>query len=350
MFVFSAQQAAEMNEIVKEKPPDPISNAKRARAQEELDENVLRNSDDSFKSKLVGTMNPGSWSGFGTGHSKDVYKEGEEQQNKATVVPDTGEESVNGNDPFGPWMQVSYGRNGRNNGGVKNFGKKSGHVGNSSGVGSVSKVNASNRINEIRKIDVVKNGPSKSGVNNGAKIQGNGKVGGSRFEILNEVLEENVDVTKEQFHVYKQKIPDAGKVLSDISNRGKTTNEQLSSHANKFLVVNQDRFNKPFKVNGKREGSGSIGKGYKGGKQSGKVVVSQQEGMEDVLEDSDVLKALHQDMLDSGLSNKDAGESSMETIGDSEPAVCVERVDVPNASNFDEVASKLKEAMEIAME
>ncbi|TXG64863.1 hypothetical protein EZV62_011857 [Acer yangbiense] len=181
-------------------------------------------------------------------------------------------------------------------------------------------MNAINRTNEIGKIDVVKNGPSKSGVNNGAKIQGNGKVGGSRFEILNEVLEENVDVTKEQFRVCKQKTPDAGKVLSDISNRGKTTNEQLSSHSKKFLVVNKDRFNKPFKVNGKGEGSSSIGKGYRGGKQSGKVVVSQQEGMEDELEDSDVLKALHQEMLDSGLTDKDAGESSMETIGDSGPA------------------------------
>ncbi|KAK1560409.1 hypothetical protein Q3G72_026377 [Acer saccharum] len=155
-------------------------------------------------------------------------------------------------------------------------------------------MNTINRTDEVGKIDVVKKGLSKSGVNNSGRSnssvnQGSRKMGGSRF-------------------------------------------------------------NKPFKEIVKGESLGSIGKVYRVGKQSGKLDDNQQEKMEDDLEDSDVLKALHQEMLDSVLIDKDTRESSMETVGDSGPIVCIEHVDVPSASNFDEVASKLKEAMEVAME
>ena len=39
----------------------------------------------------------------------------------------------------------------------------------------------------------------------------------------------------------------------------------------------------------------------------------------------------------------------MEAVGVSDPAVYVKQVDVPGTSNFDEAASKLKKAMEVAM-
>ncbi|KAK0582152.1 hypothetical protein LWI29_022098 [Acer saccharum] len=173
-------------------------------------------------------------------------------------------------------MQVSYGRNGRNNAGTKNFGKRSGNVDNSGGVGHVPKMNAINRIDEVGKIDIVKKGS------------------------------------------------DSVKVLSDISNRGKASNEQWSNHPKKLLEVNKGRFNKPFKEIVKGEILGSIGKVYRVGKQSKKLDDNQQKRMEDDLTDSDVLKALHQEMLDSVLTDKDIGESSIETVGDSGLVVCIE--------------------------
>ncbi|KAK1564648.1 hypothetical protein Q3G72_008056 [Acer saccharum] len=177
MFVFSAQQEAKMNEVMKEKPLDPKYNAKTARAQEDLDDSMLRKS----------------------GHSKEVCKEGKEEQKKATEVPDNGEEvTAAGKDSFGTWMQVSYGKNGRNNAGGKFFGRRNGNVTNSGGIGSSPKNNVVNRTVEVKKtIDVVKNVSGKDVVESSKRPrtvvnQRSRKMGGSRFEILSEDLEENV--------------------------------------------------------------------------------------------------------------------------------------------------------------
>ena len=132
-----------------------------------------------------------------------------------------------------------------------------------------------------------------SGRPNNVVNHGNRKMGGSRFEILSEELEENVGTTKGQSRVYKQKQTVSSKVLSDISNRGKTSNYQRSSQPKKVLEVNKGRFNKPFKEIAKGEGCGSDGKNHKIGKQLGKPDDNHQEWMEDELEDSDILKALH---------------------------------------------------------
>ncbi|KAK3218559.1 hypothetical protein Dsin_012529 [Dipteronia sinensis] len=69
--------------------------------------------------------------------------------------------------------------------------------------------------------------------------------------------------------------------------------------------------------------------------------------IEEELENSEDQKALHQEMMDSTLLENDAREGTMDTnvitaSGD------IEQVDIPRASNFKEVASKLKEAMEVA--
>ncbi|KAK1560771.1 hypothetical protein Q3G72_030740 [Acer saccharum] len=184
MFVFLAQQEAKMNEVMKEKPHDPNFNTKRARAHEDLDDNMVRKSGDSFKSKLLGS-------------------------------------------------------------GPKN--------------------NVANRTVEVEKaIAAVKNALGK-------------KVDGSS--------------------------------------------------------------NRP-----------SVGKVHKMGKQQWKLVDNHQASMDDELEDSEVLKALHQDMLNSCTIDKVTGEGSMYGVCDNVLDNCIEQVDVPSASNFDEVASKLKDAMEVAME
>ncbi|KAK2664186.1 hypothetical protein Ddye_002760 [Dipteronia dyeriana] len=68
------------------------------------------------------------------GHSKEVCKDRDMEQNKAANMPDIGKvTNATGNGSYGPWMQVSYGRNVRNNVGTKNVARKSGNVGNSGG-------------------------------------------------------------------------------------------------------------------------------------------------------------------------------------------------------------------------
>ncbi|KAK4834520.1 hypothetical protein QYF36_024138 [Acer negundo] len=227
-----------MNEVLKEKPPDPIFNAKRARAQEDLDYSMLRKSGDGFKSKLVGSTSPGS----------------------------------------------------------------------------VLKNNTVNKTIEVNKtIAYVKNSSGKEFVES---------------------------INRPRLLLIKGKKPDSSKVLSDISNRGKSSNVQWNNHPKKFLEENRSRLNKPFEEIANKEGLGSVGKVHRMGKQPEKLVVKHQARMEDELEDSEVLKALHQDMMNSGLTGNDTGEGSMDAVGDSVLDDCIEHVDVLGASNFDEVVSK----------
>ncbi|KAK1556228.1 hypothetical protein Q3G72_000930 [Acer saccharum] len=342
MFVFSAQQEAKVNEVMKEKPPDPFFNAKRARAQEDLDDNLLRKSSDSFKSKLLG-------------HSKEACKEGVEEQIKVAEVPENGDEvSAAGKESFGPWMQVSYGKNGRNTAGGKNFGRKYGNVGNSGGFGAASRSNDVSKTVVMDKTDVAKNSAGKVAVGNSIRprlglYQGNRKIGGSRFEILSEDLEENVGTNNYNSRSPKHNKPVPNKILSDISNRGKISGGQSINHSKKVLEVNKSRGNKSFKEVYKEVGFGVSGKVHNKGSHSGKLVVNHQVGMEEELEDSDVLQALHQDMLNSEVVVKGTEESNMIAVGESILEDGLEQVDVPGATNFDEVAFKLKEAMEIAI-
>ncbi|KAK0580564.1 hypothetical protein LWI29_003530 [Acer saccharum] len=132
--------------------------------------------------------------------------------------------------------------------------------------------------------------------------------------------------------------------------RGKSSNVQWNKHPKKVLEVNRSSFNKPFEESATKKCLDSVGKVHKMGKQQWKLVDNHQASMDDELEDSEVLKALHQDMLNSGTIDKVTGEGSMYGVCDNVLDNCIEQVDVPGASNFDEVASKLKEAMEVAME
>ncbi|KAK4849412.1 hypothetical protein QYF36_024464 [Acer negundo] len=144
--------------MMKDKPPDTISTAKRARAQEDAEKSYLRNAAGvSFKSKLLGSTNPSN-------------------------------------------------RNERNNIGTINFGRKSGGVGNSGGVNYGSKVNNRPHVKVERAAIIQKETGSRVMDNNGKKggrsnnpvNHGNKKVGGSRFEILREEMDENIGAKKEQ--------------------------------------------------------------------------------------------------------------------------------------------------------
>ncbi|KAK0593678.1 hypothetical protein LWI29_014776 [Acer saccharum] len=203
-------------------------------------------------------------------------------------------------------------------------------------------------------LDVAKNSAGKVAVGNSIRprlglYQGNRKIGGSRFEILSEDLEENVGTNNYISRSPKHNKPVPNKILSDISNRGKISGGQSINHSKKVLEVNKSRGNKSFKEVYKEVGFGVSGKVHNKGSHSGKLVVNHQVGMEEELEDSDVLQALHQDMLNSEVVVKGTEESNMIAVGESILEDGLEQVDVPGATNFDEVASKLKEAMEIAM-
>ncbi|KAK0591926.1 hypothetical protein LWI29_010382 [Acer saccharum] len=282
------------------------------------------------------------------GHSKELCKEGKVEQDKTDDMPeDGGEVNMVANESYGPWMQVSYGRNGRNNVGNRNFDRRNGSAGNSGGGKSGPKVNNRKPVETVRAVVGQKETGSRVLDNNGKNggrfdnsvNHGSKKIGGSRFEILREEMEETRGVEKEQPRTFKQKKAGSIKVLSEISNKERTNRVQCSSQSNKYLEVNKSGFYKPFKENVSKGGlSNNVNKG------------KQQDMIDEVIEDSEVLQALHQDMMNSARTDGASGDGSMNNNVDNSVGVCVEQVDIPGASNFDEVASKLREAMKVAME
>ncbi|KAK4833994.1 hypothetical protein QYF36_014638 [Acer negundo] len=142
------------------------------------------------------------------GHNKEVCRDGVVSQPEILEPTDYGIDS-NGikSDSFGPWIQVSYGRNGRNNLGVQYASKRSGNMGN------VGKNIISDRKNSPHKHGVGNSGKLSSietGINLSVKetmnvlptdLKGrnnNTNMGGSRFAILSEELDEVVTVNRSQ--------------------------------------------------------------------------------------------------------------------------------------------------------
>ncbi|KAK2636452.1 hypothetical protein Ddye_031244 [Dipteronia dyeriana] len=125
------------------------------------------------------------------GHSKDLCKEGMGEHSENVDIPSDGGE---GNDarcePFGPWLQVSYGRN--------------------------------ERIGNIRNIGGV-------GVGHKATNRPHG------FEVLNEEMEEVSNVVKDQTRAGTQSKTNSSKVLFEISNRGGNLNKQGTNKSKKQM-------------------------------------------------------------------------------------------------------------------
>ncbi|KAK2658150.1 hypothetical protein Ddye_004683 [Dipteronia dyeriana] len=156
-----------------------------------------------------------------------------------------GESNVAGNNSYGPWMQVSYGRNRRTNVGTRNFGRRNKSVGNSEGVRSGSKSNNKPPVNgvvEVDKLVVAKKGTCESVLDsigkkcvrpNNPVNHGSKKVRGSRFKILSEDMEENFSSGKDQSRILMQKKPTSNKVLTEISNKDRSSKLQWSSLSKK---------------------------------------------------------------------------------------------------------------------
>ncbi|KAK1559812.1 hypothetical protein Q3G72_018559 [Acer saccharum] len=337
-FVFSAECEREKNEVVKEKPPDPKSSMKRARGLIDEGEDFLRKtSGGSFKSKLLGMAGPSSWEGFGAVKEKLKIADG-----------DGGVFEVTEAEPFGPWMQVSYRKKSMTTVGTKTLNMKTGNSGIvlDNGVDSMNNIQPpSNGAEEFDTGYEARHGMGKvgkGGSSRSAVKQGNKAIGRSRFEILSGDAEQNFGVLTNQNKSAKQIQSDSCKVLGEISNTGNSNNKQRPSQANKYVEsshLSKNRFNKPFKENVTREGSRSLGSVTSTVKKDMNRNPNQSICMEEE-------KELHQQMRDSVSTDKGTSLDIIENCG----SECMEQVDLLAVINIEEVASKLKEAMEVVLE
>ncbi|KAK1593037.1 hypothetical protein Q3G72_034873 [Acer saccharum] len=298
------------------------------------------------------------------GHSKDSCVEIDESCNGGDSVP-VAESGPSGSkmdstvirdktDSFGPWMQVSYGRNGRNVGSLNMGGKNSdivGVIGKSSGMakvgsgfpsygGEISRKTMSNR-RVAGKVHAVVNGrkivhPTKN------RNLGNNLSGGSRFAVLSNIAGDDPS-TKQ----VPSKVIDKGKcvsssVLSEISNRVPPRKKFISPPPkNKYLSAsgsNKCQGSSLLKENLCSEGS--------------IVCQDNSSSLVEDLEDSDVLRSLHANVMDSVMASSEPSSSIVGGgIGDSSgnpDLVCGSGLQVDVSAAV--VASDLREAMEVALE
>ncbi|KAK1560298.1 hypothetical protein Q3G72_024867 [Acer saccharum] len=251
------------------------------------------------------------------GHSKELCKEGVVDQSKnADILGDGGVFEVTEAEPFGPWMQVSYRKKSMTTVGTKTLNMKTGNSGIvlDNGVNSMNNIQPpSNGAEEFDTGYEARHGMGKvgkGGSSRSAVKQGNKAIGGSRFEILSGDAEQNFGV---------------------LTNQNKSA-KQIQSDSCKENVTG--------------EGSRSLGSVTSTVKKDMNRNPNQSICMEKDFNDSEVLKELHQQMRDSVSTDKGTSLDIIENCG----SECMEQVDLPAAINIKEVASKLKEAMEVVLE
>ncbi|KAK0584953.1 hypothetical protein LWI29_021312 [Acer saccharum] len=250
---------------------------------------------------------------------------------------------------FGLGLHVTYGRNARyfgsgtagKRGNFQSQGGKNGS-GMKHGNGPLSQeqhgvdMAGSNEGNNV--------GVSKVSMGVDKKKIGNKPKNGSRFSVLNEEVLEEISVKPSHNDTNRQGKNQSKKVLSEISNRKPPNRNQVSKSSSSYLVennVNKSYFCKPLKENSNEVLSKKDGKGHI--KDSRLLPNDSFHGMEEVIEDSVVLQSLHSEIMD--LENSVGREG----IKVGEVSSIVEKVILSEASNIEEVASKLKEAMDIAL-
>ncbi|KAK0602891.1 hypothetical protein LWI29_037935 [Acer saccharum] len=143
-------------------------------------------------------------------------------------------------DSYGSWMQVSYGRSYRNQFGYSPVGKKNGNQGNGGRQGFGDR--QENRSGQAS-VGVGKPGTFvvKKGADTGKNsmkvtpLKNNGKsvsksLGGSRFSILSDNMEEEINIEN------RQSMASSSRVLTEISNRVLPTKKQLTPNAYKYLI------------------------------------------------------------------------------------------------------------------
>ncbi|KAL5837158.1 hypothetical protein ACOSQ3_014327 [Xanthoceras sorbifolium] len=302
-FVFFAQlEPIKMNEELTKMNKEPrkmneeSSNCKKARAEDEAVMEVHRRSgSESFKLKLLNSVNPGSWTRFGSGKEKLKIN-----QRDIVVVesPSSPTMKLSSNDkgskdhPCSPWMMVSYRRKGRP-GGYKsrcvnqgrNMKARNGSLRWMNGFEINRTGNFGSGGDGIKAVFDKYNKKVAASV-----ILGRGKVdnaGGSRFDVLNENMDEiqaHSDDANRRGGISNKK------VLVDIFNRDKLCDDAKG----KCGKLDRSRTNK-----GKLKGSRGNGQ-----KKSVFVKRKAQEPdknyrthcnlVEEDLNDSEVLQLFHQ--------------------------------------------------------
>ncbi|KAK0590300.1 hypothetical protein LWI29_025123 [Acer saccharum] len=246
------------------------------------------------------------------GHSKEGCPTGAGKQSDNVQVEaqmDNVQQDVE-TDSFGPWMQVSYGRAGRNNMGSFYAGKKTGPIahfgkinsGNRSangppGNGAGSSGNTrEGRRDSVR--GVVGSEPRKvANVNRGGKT-GAKKVDGSRFSILSKGLEEELGMDNSGAGPSSHIMGDDSTVLAEISNTGSSRMTAASSTFHKYLkddVTGKTSANKPFKnIAPMRR---IVRRGRLSTKGKSHVIESKAADTKEELEDTEVLQSLHKEVM-----------------------------------------------------
>ncbi|KAK0584905.1 hypothetical protein LWI29_020716 [Acer saccharum] len=157
------------------------------------------------------------------------------------------------------------------------------------------------------------------------------KIEESRFAVLSDNLDEESNVRKGQAPDYR--------VLIEISNKSVPNRRQLCPSASKYLVdspmdTNVSKFPKENII------EKWVKKSRKSIKKMGhQSVTVHQSGIEEDVDDSEVLQSLHNKILETEMIGS---QVSM--------AMKHNQIEVSDYANFDNVASKLKKAMEVALE
>ncbi|KAK1583569.1 hypothetical protein Q3G72_025090 [Acer saccharum] len=213
--------------------------------------------------------------------------------------------------PFGPWLLVSYGsKYGRGNGGTRNIGK-AGNGGKING-GGVQAIKTG--VENISIDGVLGNGnvgKSENYRSKNSKTSKNAfdKVGGSRFKVLNEEMDDIVnDVAQEQ-----QKV---GGSQERLGSKKKDVLKEITNKAGSSLSTS-------------------------GGKSKQQVTqninpVCDEDACDEVLDDSGVLQQLHKDVIASM-----AFDNQVEVDSNNKAS----KIGITYDATFEVAASNLKDAM-----
>ena len=293
------------------------------------------------------------------GHSREGCKDG-------CVEKDVGAKQAEGatavgsgsSDSYGPWMQVTYGRNYRSSMGSRTGnrgqydGFRAGNQGTSEKPGTEYGPSAAgddgirqnmDRVNSMGGNKATRSAATSVTTNKTNQLK-NKKTEGSRFAILSEYDDGETSGKDSQRSKATQAV-DTPTALAEISNLSSTGRRQLKISPNKYLVDSSTDKNtsKPSKVTFIERGPLKPARTVT--QIHDQPVSVQQEGMEEDLDDSEVLQSLHKDLVEAenaGLTSSKPFYGNL-TIND-------QQVDVAGSLPFDDVASKLKEAMAMTLE
>ncbi|KAK0592077.1 hypothetical protein LWI29_012904 [Acer saccharum] len=242
---------------------------------------------------------------------------------------------------------VTYGRNGRytgagyagsrynsqTNNGKTGLGRKNGGAETTVVANNITQSRDLGRHSAIYSKKVMNNSGSRGNNITGATVGS-----GSRFAVLSEEKsDEAVGMSTRRRAEFRSKTP-AKKVLAEVSNRKTNSMTYQSSGPSKYLInppPSKPPFNKPCKENIiPRQGTKLPIK---------HIVIDPSVSVGEEIKDFEVLQSLHNDIL------QQAKRIDSDTTGNAVETQLPTQVNVSDATDFEMVASTLKEAMEVVL-